>query len=1042
MEKTYRNKARGLSSKIAALSLVGLLLCSNVSLSAQTANGSQTTTTSRANASHRVTGVVKSETGEPIIGASVAVEGTTLGSACDVDGAFTLNVESGQTLIISYIGYATQRIPVASRTYFDIVLKEDVAQLDEVVVVGYGTQKKVNVTGAVSTISADDLVIAPVANVSNSLAGKLPGLIVQQDSGQPGMDAASLSIRGFGEALVIVDGVESSMSNLDANEIESFTILKDASAAIYGARAGNGVILITTKRGKAGKPTIALNSTFSWQRPTAMPDVLNAGQYAEIIREAETNQGISEANMTFSAEEVQKYVDGTEAGYTGTDWQSMILKPSALMQVHNLSMSGGGDNFTYYTFLGFTDQNSLYQSGDNNYNRYNVRANIDGDINKNLSVGVSLSGIMENTGEPIRVIDEVWRQTFNLRPTIDTDFPDEGVLAYPADDRTPIASTTRDIGGYNDTIDNQYNLSANLTYIVPGVKGLSLKGFMNWEHISSENKRFEKAYTMYSYDHTSDTYSEHVGPSSSDLTETYSRSTKLTTQISANYERTFNDKHYFQALVLGEFMDYESKWYQARRVGFVTDELDQLFAGSSDAQTNDGSASETGRISYIGRLNYSYDSKYLLEATMRYDGSPNFPEDGRWGFFPSVSVGWRLSEENFLKDNAMWLDNLKLRMSMSNTGYDSVAAYQYLSGYSYNYTYMVGTTLNTGLISTGVANENITWETISLYNVGFDYSVLNNKIYGEFDLFYRHRKDVLGTRSSSLPNTMGVTLPDENINELTNRGFEFLMGYRNTVGDFSYDISGNISWSREKWKYKDEPAYTDPDDIRINQLTGQWTNITWGYETDGLFTSDAEIEQYALDQDTQGNSTICPGDIKYVDQNGDNVLDWRDKVQIGKSTTPEIMFGLNINMAYKGFDFSAQLQGAAARDVMISVSSDNYKNPISFIYDNRWSTTNNDKWAEYPRFIIGGVSNNSYASDYWIRNGSYIRLKNASLGYSVPKTVLSKVGISYLRVFVAGTNLFTISALNKYGVDPETASSLGNYYPQQKTISVGANLKF
>ena len=988
-----------------------------------------------------ITGTIVDPSGMPVIGANVMVKGTTNGTITDMDGKFSLEVASGATLMVSYIGFANQEIKIGNQTVLSITLKEDAEALDEVVVVGYGTQKKVNLTGAVSAVKSEELVVAPVANVTNTLAGRLSGVIARQSSGEPGKDGASINIRGLGGALVIVDGIESDINILDPNEIESVTVLKDASAAIYGARAGNGVILVTTKRGMTTKPTINLNSTFSFQNVTSFPKSLNAGQYAEIVREAQLNSGTPETGMQFTEEDVQKYKEGIEPGYEGSDWWNTILRKSAPMQVHNLSLSGGTDVVRYYTFLGYTDQRGMYKSGDNKYQRYNMRANVDGNINKNLTVSLDISNIITDLNSPSRDQNSLWGDIFGALPTLPSVLPDPTKIAWSGGITSPVAGTTNELGGYNKSLGNQLFTTISAKYKIPFIDGLSVKALFNYKQTTTENKSWGMSYDMYLYDATSDKYILKPSAHQTQSSESYNRSKTLTGQYSINYEKVFAERHAVSGMLLWEVMDSYNKWFSAGRSGYLTNAIDQIFAGSEEFQSANGSASESGRISYVGRFNYGFAEKYLFEATFRYDGSPNFPSDKRWGFFPSFSAGWRISEESFLKSAAPWIDNLKLRLSYSNTGYDAIGAFQYLTGYQFSTRYVVDGEVRNSLTSKGLANSNITWEEMTMYNAGIDFGIFNGLLYGEVDGFYRLRDNILGSRSVSMPNTFGATLPLENINSLSNRGFEIMLGHKNQIGDWSYDVSGNFSYSRAKWEHYDEPEYTDPDDIRMNKVSGNWANRFFGYESDGLFTSQEEIDNYPLDQDLQGNATLQPGDIKYVDQNGDNVLDWRDKVLIGRGADPEFMFGLNLNVQYKGFDLSALFQGAAHRDLHIYAGMQDMSNTNNTVYDNRWTEENNDKWAIVPRQYIGGKENNKHTSDYWLVNASYLRLKTLSLGYNFPKEWLSKVSIDQVRIYLAATNLFTISELMKYNVDPE-GTGVASYYPQQKVFTVGLNLKF
>jgi TonB-linked SusC/RagA family outer membrane protein len=992
----------------------------------------------------RITGTVTDEQGEPVIGANVKEKGTTNGITTDADGRFSLNVSESAVLQISYIGYITREIPVNNQSNLAVIMSEDLQSLEEVVVVGYGTQKRANITGAVSTVSSKELVKAPLPNITQSLSGRLPGLVSKQNSGEPGNDQAYISIRGFGGALVIVDGVESTLNYLDQNEIESVTILKDASAAIYGARAGNGVILITTKRGGQTKPIVNINSSLAFQGYTSYPRAMDAAHYVELHREAQLNSGTPETGIRFSEEAVRKWQEGIEPGYQGTDWWSVVMNEYSPLQQHNASLSGGNERVKYFTFLGYTGQTGMYKSGDNQLDRYNIRSNVDGKVNKYLTVGFDISYMKSDLKGLRRNQENIWQDLYEHQPVYMSALPDPDKVPYAGQVSSIIASTNRGISGYNDVNNNQLSTTVAVKLDFPWVEGLYLKGLFNYKYDTRENKIWEKAYNMYEYEPVSGNYVEHPSPFQTSLNESFSRFETLSGQISLNYDRTFVDDHQFSALFLTELIDYNEKWISAGRAGYITDAMDYLFAGGADMQYSDGRAAESGRISYVGRINYAYKSKYLLETTMRYDGSPKFPKDGRWGFFPSISVGWRLSEELFIRDNIKWIDNLKFRASFSSTGYDGIGAFQYLTGYSFANRYIVNNTVRNGLVSTGLANPNITWEEMTIYNIGLDFSLLKNSLYGEMDVFYRDRSNILANRIGSLPNTFGATLPLENINSMNSRGFDFQLGYRYKWRDLAYDVSANISWTRSKWGHYEEPDYTDPADIRINKASGNRINRIFGYKSDGLFTSQEEIDSHDLDQDSQGNATIKIGDVKYIDIEKDGVLDWKDRIEIGVDDNPEINYGFNVNLAYKGFDVSALFQGTAGRDVLINMHMANDGNNPKSLYDLRWTEDRNDKWAKVPRIYLGPKANNEYTSDYWIKNGNYLRLKTFSVGYNLPQNRISQIGFSQVRLYIAGTNLFTVSGLKQYGLDPETPSNIraGFYYPQQKTYSFGINLTF
>jgi TonB-linked SusC/RagA family outer membrane protein len=524
------------------------------------------------------------------------------------------------------------------------------------------------------------------------------------------------------------------------------------------------------------------------------------------------------------------------------------------------------------------------------------------------------------------------------------------------------------------------------------------------------------------------------------LTITKDQGRTITGQFSLNYDNTFGTDHHLTGLMLYEVIDYYNDRLKAARKNFLTYAIDQMFAGSAVGMTNDGSASEMGRESVIGRLNYSFRNKYLIETTLRADASAKFSSEKRWGYFPSVSLGWRMSEEIFLKGNGT-IDDLKLRASYGSSGNDGVGNFQYLTGYSLGTrytggTYLFGNTTAMGTVSTGLANPYLTWEKIKIYNLGLDFSICKRKLYGELDVFYRERSGIPTTRNTSLPSTFGSSLPSENINSLNNRGFELNLGTSGELGELKFDVSGNISWTRAKWEHYEEPSYVDADQKRIYANSGRWTDVQFGYVSDGLFSSQDEISNLGYDQDNQGNKTLHIGDIKYKDVNNDKIVDWKDQQIIGKGTTPHWMVGLTANLNFRNFDMSMLLQGALG-----------YYNNIntlgglasSVYYEKRWTPEKNNPKAFFTR--LGGASSNSWTSDHFYQRADYLRLKTLSIGYNIPKSLLNKYHLGQVRIYTAGTNLLTLSKLGKYNIDPEAPSGNGGYYyPQQRTITLGINL--
>lgn len=982
-----------------------------------------------------VSGKVIDSSGGALPGVTVLVKGTTSGTITDANGNYVLsNVPENATLQFSFVGMRTQEVSIKGRVSVSISLIEETVGIDEVVAVGYGTQKKGNLSGSISSIKSDQLTIAPVASTSNALAGRLPGLIVQQASGQPGYDAANLSIRGFNNALVIVDGIESDFNNIDANQIESISILKDGSASIYGARAGNGVILVTTKRGADGKPIITLENTTTYQGITSMPKMMSAGQFAETRREAWLNQGKPESSAPYTADEVQKYYNGTDPQYPNTDWYKELIRPWAPQQHNNISIKGGSEKIKYYGFLGYMNQESIWRHNGGSYDRFNLQSNIDAKILDNLSLQLDVASSVENRKTPYRDNlaknggSSVWGQFFGTWPIFPAHFPDPNKIPYTFGMANTI--TNRDYSYSNTDFDN-YRGTISLNYNVKQIKGLSAKVFANYMQIYGENKSFSKPVLVYTYDYSSKTYSQAGGSGNASLNLYRTKSKVFTKQFSLNYDRTFNDVHKLTVLALYETVDYKNDSIAAGRTNFISSAVEQLFAGSTVGATNYGLEKEMGRKSYVGRANYSYKNKYLVEAIMRADASAKFSSGSRWGYFPSISLGWRVTQEPFMKKYTS-LDDLKLRLSYGSSGNDNIGNFQYLAGYELGSNYIIGGGVQKGITSKGVANPDLTWEEIKIYNGGLDFSIKQRKLYGSFDVFYRERNGMLATRAVSLPSTFGSKLPLENLNSQNNRGFELNVGTSGKLSELKYDVSFNLSWSRSKWGHYEEPTYTDPDQIRLYTVSGTWTDRTFGYVAEGLFSSQDEINSLGYDQDLQGNISLKPGDIKYKDTNGDKKLDWRDQVEIGKGTIPHWMTGVNINLDYKNFDFSALFQGAFGyyTNVKLPDLSETY-------YQLRWTSQNNNINALIPR--LGGAATNNLFSTYSYKKAGYLRLKNASLGYNLSGRLLQKININKVRLYLAGTNMLTFDKLKKYDIDPEAPSGNGGlYYPQQRTFSLGA----
>jgi len=866
-----------------------------------------------------VSGKVTDSSGASFPGVSVVLKGTTTGVITDGDGKYSLpNIPDNATLQFSFVGMKTQEIAVGTKTTINITLAEEAVGIEEVVAVGYGTQKRLSLTGSISKVDNRELITAPTASTSNMLAGRLPGLVSLQSSGRPGNDKASLSIRGFGNPLVIVDGIEADFNNIDPNQIESVSMLKDGSASIYGSRASNGVLLITTKRGTIKSPEITLNSSYTFQSNTAFPRMSSAGQYTEMVREGYIQSGQPEERAPYTLEQIQKFYDGTDPQYPNTDWYSLLVRDYAPQSNHNLSVRGGSEKIKYYGFLGYLDQESIWNHGKGEkYMRYNIQSNVDMQITSQLSLAFDLQTTIESREYPYRSSERgLWNDFWDTHPFYHSELPApyENLVSYASGGGTGGAhiTTNSKLSGYNNSDNQSIRGTINMNYVFEKIKGLSARAFFNYNKGYNLNKQLARTVPYYTYDYGAQQLNL-VGTLNalSRLEQYFNQSRIITGQLSLRYEKTIKENHHLNALILYEGIDEGYYNFGGGRQKLLTDKIEQLFAGAVETSAINGSASEGGRVSYVSRINYDYKSKYLLEGIFRADASAKFSPESRWGYFPGISAGWRLSEEPFIKGNYANIDNLKLRLSYGQSGNDAVANFAYLSAYKSGLPVVLNRTQQNGMISTGIANPALSWEEITLYNVGLDFSMYKNKLFGEIDVFYRERDGIPATRIDVLPNTFGSPLPPENINSMDNRGFELVLGSSGgTDKDFKYNIKGNVTWSRAKWIHYEEPEYSDPDQKRIQTRSGTWTDVQFGYVSDGLFTSQEEINALEFDQDLKGNTTLRMGDIKYVDTNKDGILDWKDQVKIGQGTVPHWFLGFNIDLNYKNFDFTSLIQGA------------------------------------------------------------------------------------------------------------------------------------
>ncbi|MGQ8335573.1 TonB-dependent receptor [Sunxiuqinia sp. A32] len=995
-----------------------------------------------------IEGKVTDSSGAPMPGVTVVVKGTKKGAITDGDGSFTLpDVSEDAILLFSFVGMKMQEVAVSGKSIINVTMVENTIGIDEVVAIGYGTQKRVNLTGAVGSVDGENLANKAVGNVTSALAGLVPGLKVMNRGGKPGNDGAALSIRGFGAPLILVDGIEQSFAYMDPAEIENISILKDASAAVYGARAANGVILVTTKRGKKGAPKFNMHFNTGFSAPTRTIEMANSGLYAELTNEANLVDG---NQPTFTDEEIAKYYDGTDPLYPNTDWRKETLKSFSPKYDINMNLRGGGERVSYFLSLGYLNQKSLLRSDDINFDRVSFRSNVDAQINSVLSLSADFSGRLEYRENPGRGMPVIMTAIQAAKPTVPAHYPDYSKPTYPGyneNDANPLPISERDYSGYEDHDFSSVRgtFSANLNFD-KWIKGLSADGKFDYRLNNNLTKEFKTTFNYYDYNYDTEEYvvTGRFNGGHNSLRESYAKDWLWYSLFKLNYDRIFAGKHHVTGLALVEAQSNRHDDFFAYREGFISTRIDEMFAGADENKNNGGGASEGGRMSYVFKLGYNYGSRYLIDFVSRVDGSAKFNKSNRWGFFPGVSAAWRISEETFFKNRFKNVDNLKLRVSVGQAGDEANVNFNYLTGYVFgnNYIFDTSETVLKGLKTKGLANRDARWAETTTYNIGTDYSIYNRKFYTEVDVFYRLKSKMLATRIHSLPSTFGAALPQENINKQDTRGFELMLGHANKIGDFIYDIKANVSWARSKWIHFEENERTDPQQQYRYDLTGKWTNIAWGYEADGLFSSQEEIDGWADITNGANNNVIRPGDVRYVDQNDDGIINWEDEVQIGKDTDPEIFFGLSGDFNYKSWSLNVLFQGATNYS---EFNSDQFVYPFGInlvpyaFWEDRWTDENPD--AKLPRVRYATGHPNGYTSSFWVlKNAYYMRLKNIQLSYSFHNSWTKKVGIDNLKLFVTGNNVLTIT--NVEHKDPESDSSSGFYYPQVKTFTAGINLNF
>jgi TonB-dependent starch-binding outer membrane protein SusC len=1030
--------------------------------------------------SRQVSGVVISGEDElPLPGVSVLIKGTTKGTVTDMDGRFTIDVGAGdQILVFSFIGFASQEMTLNNQNTYNVRLEPDLQSLGEVIVVGYGEQKKETITGSVATVKGQELVRSPAMNLTNSIAGRMAGVVAVNRSGEPGYDGAGIRIRGSNtlgnnDALIVIDGIPARAGGIDRlnpNDIESISVLKDASAAIYGARAANGVILVTTKRGQTGKPELSYQFNQGAAQPTVIPRLANAAQYGEMLNDLSVYElPVSEwqaANdafrntgqftrpngqvrtAPFSPEALARHRAGDDPwNYPDTDWYDATLKPWSPQVRHNLQLNGGNENIRYLASIGYQNQDAYYRNSATGYKQYDMRLNLDAKVNDYIDLQIGVLARQEARFFPTRPAGAIFRMQMRGKPNEPAFWPDGRPGPDIENGENPVVITTNATGYDRDTRD-YFQTNAALNIKIPGIEGLKFQGTAAVDKLSRFTKRWETPWILYQRGNgfeadgvTPILIPTERGPAEPRLTQGNNNQLNILLGGVFTYDRNFGD-HNLQVLAGTNKETVSGDNLFAYRRFFISPAIDQMFAGGDNEKDNGGGAFEQARMNYFGRVAYNYQEKYLAEFLWRYDGSYIFPRETRYGFFPGIMLGWVVSEENFWKNNIPAMDFFKIRGSWGQMGNDQIffnnvlQEYQFLSTYGFSSHVLEGIEAKT-LFETRVPNNNITWEVANNANIGVEGQLFQGKVFFEFDAFYNKRTNILWRKNASVPETTGLAslLPAENIGIVENRGFDIVLGHRGTRGEFTYNVSVNGGYAKNKILFWDEP----PGAQEWQRSTGRPMNAPGPmYIYDGVFRDAEDIASNNLNYGAITNE-LRPGDMKFRDVNGDGAITPEDQVRLDRNNIPRFQGGMNITAGYRNFDLAILFQGAAGAVAFVSAGeSGNIGNYLLDFYENRWTIDNPS--SVHPR--IANRSDQYFSSNntYWFRSSDYIRLKNLEVGYTLPQQLGQRVGINNLRFYVNGLNLLTWDKLKVY--DPESDNATGQYYPQARVINAGFTVTF
>lgn len=1030
-------------------------------------------------AQSQVSGIVTSSSGQPIAGVSVVVKGSSpaVGTSTDAVGKFSLEVPADAVLRFSFVGYETLEEAVGTRSQINVSLQGDESALDEVVVVGYGTQRKATLTGAVSGVKGSEMRVTKNENPQNMLAGRIAGVRVWQKSAEPGSYRANFDIRGMGAPLVIIDGVPRSVEDfqrLNPNDIEDVSVLKDASASIYGVRSANGVMLVTTKKGKDGAVSVGYNGSFTFQKPSNMPYLASATDAMTIYNEQAMNN-INGGTPIFTEKDFEDVRNGTKRS---SDWTDLVFSSVSPQTSHDLSVSGGNEKTQYYIGSGYSYQQGFFKTGDLNYNKFNLRSNVTTQIVNGLKLDLNIAGMADQQNNPytsaVDIIRNYWKQGM-LSPAYAD--PEGTMLNYEGLDleQNTVAMIDADISGYRKFKKKTLQTSAALNYdlgtISETLQGLTAKALLSYDYRTDNNSIFRKEYYQYAFDPINQTYNQKLFDLSSPnrLRREFFEKQQILSQFTLNYDRSFEQGHQIGAVLGWETQkNFGDNFYGMKNLAFGSD---LLLMGEEDGQMTGMSGNladyyDEAKQAALGRVNYNFNGRYIAEFQFRYDGSSRFAKGHQWGFFPSGSAAWRISEEPFFKsiDALKFINQLKVRASYGVLGDDLSTGWDFgwVPGYNYPATsgnaengyynqyapgYVFGDQFVTGVTRKAIANELITWYKAQTFNIGIDFDAWDNKFGFTLDYFDRRRSGLFERRNALFPTVIGATAPLENANSDQHYGLELELRHRNQIGEFGYSIKAIATITRNKFltAVQNGPYKNSYDRWKNDNFNDRYQGFQFGYESAGRYMDWNDIRTYQIYKERD----ILPGDYKYMDWNGDGEINGQDEHPFAFDQTPWLNFSTNIQASYKNFDISALFQGSA-------LGSMEYKEPLYAIwgqngggtltqYLDRWHPLDpaadpydpTTEWAEGHYAFTGRYPKQN--SDFNRVSTAYLRLKSLELGYSLP--TFSKKPNMKLRVFANTYNLFTITAV-KF-VDPEHPDDdLGRMYPLNKTYTLGLSMTF